>query len=201
MTGQMVAEFIDRLQRAKANKQAIPSWKTLIPKQVYSTINLKLHSKGKTLLHDGSFEENVANLRTLYPQIGDKKLSSLTPEEAMNAFINDLIRYFKEFKYPMTEEAIDAYSTYVQKTWTGYGIQGSRDLDEIDEEQSRPFIEAIMKFYKEKAVNFKFFGILHQYLLGKKSGVLSHRSMPDNQRIYVQTVVFLRRGTDDRTIR
>ena len=178
VTGQMVAEFIDRLQRAKANKQAIPSWKTLIPKQVYSTINLKLHSKGKTLLHDGSFEENVANLRALYPQIGDKKLSSLTPEEAMNAFINDLIRYFKEFKYPMTEEAIDAYSTYVQKTWTGYGIPGGRDLDEIDEEQSRPFIEAIMKFYKEKAVNFKFFGILHQYLLGKKSGVLSTNIAP-----------------------
>ena len=108
-----------------------------------------------------------------------------------------------EFKYPMTEEAIDAYSTYVQKTLTGYGIPGSRDLDEIDEEQSRPFIEAIMKFYKEKAVNFKFFWHPAPVFVGQEERgfIHKHRSMPDNQRIYVQTVVFLWRGTDDCTIR
>jgi type IV secretory pathway VirB6-like protein len=109
----------------------------------------------------------------LYPSTGDRKAAAHSPEEAMHAYINDLIRYFKEFKYPITEEAIDAYSTYVMKALAGYGIPGSLEVETITAEQSRPFIDAIMKFYKDKSVNFKFFGLLHQYLLGKKSGVFS----------------------------
>ena len=165
ITDIMMNEFIDRLQRAKANNQTLPPWDTLIPKQIYKTINVKLFGAGKSQLNEGSFTENITNLRSLYTKEGEKK-SSQSPEEAISQYINDLIRFFKEFKYPITEDATDKYMSYVQKTLTQYAMPWVIDYEILDEEQSRPFVEAIFKFYREKQVNFKFFGILNAYLSG-----------------------------------
>ena len=51
----------------------------------------------KPQLLDGTFDENINNLKALYTKESEKK-PSMTPEEALNRYLNDLIKFFKEFK-------------------------------------------------------------------------------------------------------
>ena len=171
VTEQNMTDFIDRLQRAVANMQPIPQWSALIPGNVFNAINVKLHGMRKPQLSDGTFIENINNLKALYTKESEKK-NLMTPEEALARYLNDLIKFFKEFKYPIILNVTDLYMEFVQKTLTRYGIPGYPDYFAIDERKSKPFLVAIMKFYQEKQVNYQFYGILYSYLMGYHTGIL-----------------------------
>ena len=62
VTEQLMTDFIDRLQRAVANMQPLPKWQSLIPGNVFNSINVKLHGMRKPQLLAGTFDENINNL-------------------------------------------------------------------------------------------------------------------------------------------
>ena len=177
VNSKMVTDFIDRLQRATVNGQTIPDWSSLIPTHIYNSINVKLYGMNKKQLNEGSFKENITNLRAIYSAETERK-SSRNPEVDLNNYLLDLVKFFKEFKYPITQNVTDTYMEYVQKTLVLYGIPGYQDFSQLDEVKSKPFIDEIFKFYRNQQVHYQFFGTLNSYMLGQETRMLSLNREP-----------------------
>ena len=77
----------------------------------------------KKQLHEGSFKENITNLRGIYATETERK-SSRNPEVDLNNYLLDLVKFFKEFKSKdkleklITIDSNEYFNRLFKKNWT-----------------------------------------------------------------------------------
>ena len=179
VTAEMMITFLDALKRAIANDQEIKKdLSTLIPQTTYYTLNKKLTAAGKKdMLTAATLDETMLNLRNLY-NVGYRIDSAAAPTTVLSYYLSDLASYFKTiFRYPLDGSAIDQFSAYANATLKSKGIQGRSDVQAITEEESKPFITSMLKYYKDKAERNRFFGLVNLYMTSQQAGMFPVNGM------------------------